>query len=425
MKPVEPGSPKPIHAPQEKGELEFSKVEGGAAAEIEPPPSTKELPITSVQPAKSSEPLERSYEQVVKDMRQASSAALLEPDCDIVQVQTEISNSFGLLMGELAKKAEAKLGPPPTPYAIVGLGSLSRNEASPYSDLDFAILIRDDSEQTRAYFQKLNTEMSQLVLGLKESQIATRGIAYCVGGLNPPYIAKGQKLGSVALLDTPKKLALWSGPDLPEDFDRRANQASFLALTVATLQISLLCGDESLVQECKMEQRKILDGAIPEDHKTESQGHLTAVRQQKALKFMANKEVLKLGATGTNFDLKRKIVRPIQEMVGLLSLFYGIEEQNTLKAIDELTLKKIIDPEIGAAMKNIYQLAFKIRAKAHLHYKKEIDTVELKEAGIEGVIDKSEVIKIMDIIPIIDDIKGKMKIFENSSGKINPFSSKI
>ena len=45
------------------------------------------------------------------------------------------------------------LGPPKTAYAFIGLGSMSRWEMCPYSDLEFAILIENSTEENKIYFK--------------------------------------------------------------------------------------------------------------------------------------------------------------------------------------------------------------------------------------------------------------------------------
>jgi Putative nucleotidyltransferase DUF294 len=60
------------------------------------------------------------------------------------------------------------LGPPPIPFTVLGLGSTARGEASPYSDLEFGILLQGQpSEGEKAYF----TEWTQRV----RDQIAAVG----------------------------------------------------------------------------------------------------------------------------------------------------------------------------------------------------------------------------------------------------------
>ena len=54
----------------------------------------------------------------------------------------------------LARECESRLGKPPCNYAIIALGSVARMEATPFSDLEFAILYSDPGiEEQIGYFR--------------------------------------------------------------------------------------------------------------------------------------------------------------------------------------------------------------------------------------------------------------------------------
>jgi len=54
-------------------------------------------------------------------------------------------------------------------YAIICLGSLARNEATPYSDLEFAVLINDETIEAKEYFRNLTKLLFILILNLGET----------------------------------------------------------------------------------------------------------------------------------------------------------------------------------------------------------------------------------------------------------------
>ena len=65
------------------------------------------------------------------------------------------------LLSQIAADAEELttqlLGPVPCEYLVVGLGSLSRADMTPYSDLEFGILLADASKS--GYFRVLSAVM--------------------------------------------------------------------------------------------------------------------------------------------------------------------------------------------------------------------------------------------------------------------------
>jgi len=63
------------------------------------------------------------------------------------------------------------LGNPPCEYTIIGLGSLSGGTMTPYSDLEFAILIKENNEEYKKYFTDLTNLLKIKVTNLGETPI--------------------------------------------------------------------------------------------------------------------------------------------------------------------------------------------------------------------------------------------------------------
>lgn len=323
------------------------------------------------------EPNPPSYIQLVTQMRTDVDQAL-KSDCDIVELQQEIWKTYQDLIADLVVRAEKKVGPPPTAYAVVGLGSLGRREASPYSDFDYAFLIKDDSPENRAYFERLNTAIHHYVLKFKETGHGRWGIAFCKGGIIPPFVYKGEKYGSAALVDTPVNFAKWSGLGIPEHFIAEENRGNRFDIKSAALHVDLLYGDDALLKEFWSEQRQNLSSIVRQT---------LAFEYLKKMGWMKPIEELPEGC----FNLKKKLIRPIQIGVLFFCLYYGLEERNPLKAIDCLVEEGILPLDLGESLKNGYQLSYKIRTKGNFVFKTEIETIQF-EAGLrEEIIYENEI----------------------------------
>ena len=59
-------------------------------------------------------------------------------------INNTIAVKYKNIMAELSQDCENVLGKPPCEYAVVGMGSLAREEITPYSDFEPIILLFDD-----------------------------------------------------------------------------------------------------------------------------------------------------------------------------------------------------------------------------------------------------------------------------------------
>jgi len=107
------------------------------------------------------------------------------------------------LLVELDRRVATELGPAPAgadghpitylPYAV---GSFGRRELSFYSDVDFGILIEQDTPAVRDYFKRYSDRIGQLLHAIEGD-----------GGIHPcPDLSPNGLLGA-ALVDTPEQLA--------------------------------------------------------------------------------------------------------------------------------------------------------------------------------------------------------------------------
>ena len=98
----------------------------------------------------------------------------------IQYINTVIAQKYKQIMADLSNYCLNVMGQPPCDYAIVGMGSLARNEITPYSDFEHIILLFDNENYVShlEYFRWYSTIFHVIILNLQESIIPSLNINY-------------------------------------------------------------------------------------------------------------------------------------------------------------------------------------------------------------------------------------------------------
>ena len=97
----------------------------------------------------------------------------------IQQLNKIIAHKYKQIMAELSQYCENIMGKPPCKYAIVGMGSLAREEITAYSDFEHIILLFDDENYKSYldYFKWFSVIFHIVVLNVQETIVPSLNIA--------------------------------------------------------------------------------------------------------------------------------------------------------------------------------------------------------------------------------------------------------
>ena len=97
---------------------------------------------------------------------------------EIKQINNIIAQKYKTIMADLSQFCEDIMGKPPSEYAIIGMGSLARNEITPYSDFEHIILLSNhvNQESHLEYFRWYSVIFHTVLLNLHETIIPSLNI---------------------------------------------------------------------------------------------------------------------------------------------------------------------------------------------------------------------------------------------------------
>lgn len=288
--------------------------------------------------------------------------ALSTPDpLPIDDLQQRWTDDIRMLLADIVRGCQdALLIDPPCAFAIVGLGSMSRRDMAPYSDIEFVILVDDRSAAdnggqapgpmpapnaerggletmadplARAYFSQLASLFGAAVLALGETPLPGHPV-FAIQGLRiDPGVGTGAS--DPAMINTPHGLAATV-------FERaRAALADFEApdqgLCYSLLSPCLIHGSEALLNDYLTQLNRQRDPAWPE--KSADLCQRSALWQLRAdLTRLRSVQQTWSGPFSPEamLDLKHDFVNPLNHALTTLGLVYGIAEREPRKVLERL-----------------------------------------------------------------------------------------
>lgn len=348
---------------------------------------------------------------------------------------THITTSLKHFLGKLYEQSEAELAEiglvKPCEYGVMGLGSLALGQATPYSDLEFAIVTADNEYKTSPhakinnYFRNLThlvnfkmillgeTVIAGSKYGFDFSHIVHRGVNLDLGGKTPlGRIGDDKQYDLVGTRD-------WLLNYVRNDGNHASNKDKNLPYILEN--VCYVCGNEDLVVEyqgnvdaflfsevtarsitifdtitssgvtevavkptketpnCQERAMKVLkEGVVEVDYTNpESQDIPITDRSVQVSGDLDRLRPFPVSGDTKLFNVKQEIYRLPDRLIYSLGMYYGIRGDSIWDTIEQLSSIGVIS-EVGAInLTKASTFACMLRLNTYMHNKAQVENISL------------------------------------------------
>ena len=262
--------------------------------------------------------------QELQAMRKHSIASLQTKGFSPTILQ-HLTTSFSSILSNLILDAQTLLGPPPVTWSCLGLGSMSRGEMCPYSDIEFAFVIQEETPAALDYFRKLARLLQIQIINLGETKCQVFGPLEPSPTPNGFCMDTGGNIpigGAFELITTPEKLAQLQSSEWIDNN---------IILSNVMNTICLVAGDSKLASKYLKKKKEVQK--LKEEKKVKN---ALTNREKLALRLLAghlqefSPNLTKEKEEVNAFGIKKELYRPIQEISAVSALLYKLTSHQYL-----------------------------------------------------------------------------------------------
>ena len=324
----------------------------------------------------------------------------------IQELNKLIAHRYTQIMAELSQYCEQVMGKAPCQYAIVGMGSLAREEITPYSDFEHVILLSDDKNYKPylEYFKWFSVIFHIVVLNLQETivpslnvaslndneaslgnwfydNITPRGISFdgmmphaCKFPLGRQQHTKHKYFTTELIKPVTEMLEyLSSEADLKNGY----HLADILTKT------SFVFGNEDIFKQ-------FINGAQNyrgAKSQTDTISDITNQVQQDLNNFSTRFRLSNLKSQHT-INIKQLVYRSTTIFISALARKHNISANSCFDIIDEMAKNKQITQNTAEKLKFVIAIACEMRLRVYTDKNCQCDnTIDLTQDGIEKFLD--------------------------------------
>ena len=288
----------------------------------------------------------KKYPDAVSSFRTTFSS-IVESKMTSDQVRTSQKSAvdeFDRMMKVFLDDIYLLIGPPPCNFDLMAMGSCGREELCPSSDLEPFILVRERKPEIEDYFALFSDLLDLQFRSLGETKKQDSQEFTC---LDPPlkkglYLDFG-KIPSISIV-TPREYTALRGKE--DSWD----PTSF---THTILKSRSLLSEGS---SCFAKYQEKFESFNPK------------IRKADALGYVKKRWSWRKGGIeifDKELKIKESFVEQLNHLLSDLSLFFEIEETNTLDIVDRLVQKGVFTAKSGLILKDAIASIYQIRVRNH------------------------------------------------------------
>ncbi|MEO1219457.1 MAG: ankyrin repeat domain-containing protein [Bacteroidota bacterium] len=305
----------------------------------------------------------------------------------------DIAERIKAFLARLYRESEQELGPAPCKYTVMGLGSMALQQMTPYSDLEFAILMEECTNEVaaRAYFKCLTHLVNFRAINLGETNIprdkygvgldhlVKTGINLDLGGKTPlgrqdkPYTLIQTVAGMLHYLRNAGNSVEHIDKHLPYILESTCHVHGDEQLYEAYEAQKITFLADPVIYKARA-MKRMLEGVVEWDY-----SHPDVVGPSK--KQLGNIEEFQLqfdmGDQGKLYDVKKEIYRLPDRLLYGLAFYYGIVPGSGWDAVEQLFELGVIRSGTVQHLGYIMSFANMLRLQTYLHYGQQHDRVTM------------------------------------------------